>query len=86
MKRIKKLEGLPSVNKCPVCFNGVVLFNECNFVTCPWPECGGSTYFCYLCSSILTVIIIQPDQHYSHFSEAEGPYGNLCNGLMKNSR
>eukprot|EP00359_Climacostomum_virens_P000352 CAMPEP_0204897968 /NCGR_PEP_ID=MMETSP1397-20131031/1021_1 /ASSEMBLY_ACC=CAM_ASM_000891 /TAXON_ID=49980 /ORGANISM="Climacostomum Climacostomum virens, Strain Stock W-24" /LENGTH=350 /DNA_ID=CAMNT_0052065753 /DNA_START=548 /DNA_END=1600 /DNA_ORIENTATION=- len=80
-KRNKKQNELfSSIKMCPKCRNGVEKQDGCNFCRCPWPECKGTTYFCYLCDAVLSL-----SDHYGHFTNAHGPYGDSCNTLKSRS-
>lgn len=65
----------PDIKQCPVCGEGVIKEQGCNFITCNWSKCGGNTYFCFLCGDKLT-----SKDHILHFRRS-GPFGDICNNL-----
>jgi hypothetical protein len=56
---------------CPKCGEGLQKEAGCNFVKCPSAHCRGLTFFCWLCTEVLT-----KEDHYAHFQS--GPYGGTC--------
>jgi hypothetical protein len=62
--------------RCPVCKEGLAKEGGCNYVQCCSAVCSRRTYFCWLCS-----IVLSPKDHYAHFPD--GPYGSRCLGQSK---